>query len=157
MKSRQPAGGRAPRARWGPLLTGRGHSLAGVSSGAHISHHAMTAYKKGGKLRPAQVTRNRVYLREQNCMWNTQTQVSNRRVCRLRAGCFCGQSARGESPARSRAASFLTGDGQRMLADAGWLEHKAQSSANWQFREVSLIVCNRHLPEGASTSFPRIL
>lgn len=41
-----------------------------------------------------------------------------------------------------------------MLADAGWLEHKAQTSANWQFREVSLIVFNRHLPEGASTSFP---
>lgn len=63
-------------------------------------------------------------------------------------------SVRGENPVRSHAASSLTEDGQGMLADAGWLEHKAQSSANWQFREVSLIVCNRHLPEGASTSFP---
>ena len=63
------------------------------------------------------------------------------------------QSARGENPARSRAARSLTEDGQRMLADAGWLEHKAQSSVNWQFREVSLTVCNHHLPEGASTSF----
>lgn len=96
MKSRRPAGGRAPRARWGPLLTGRGHSLEVVSSGAHISHHAMTTYKKGGKLRPAQVTRNRVYLQEQNCMWNTQTQVSDRRVCRLRAGCICGHRVQKE-------------------------------------------------------------